>query len=296
MKQMRTWLSSRIMGLTVVCLLSGIRGYAQHLEVSETRKKSDVAGYAIVVVKSDFEQLNVISASSDTLYKKAGSDGEHVWTQYVRLSETQDPETQLMRHPEFILSTPYTKDMMLSVPTDSRELAQGVYEYNVSVIDYFPFRIGAEFDFFGMGEYFGMRIFAGKRFGVFLSFRKGMYDRKGFDGDCLPQEVSTNKKTYVGRIRQSCVAGIRYGVSSRDIPVYVYWGIGRGEDGIQRTNGKKKPERISYYTGYTRGWESEAGVSFLFLDCVSVSVGADAIFGDRISMDFNLSIGFAFEP
>lgn len=105
-----------------------------------------------------------------------------------------------------------------------------------------------------------------------------------------------SKETYIGRIRNSYMAGLKYGIVSRDYPFFLYWGAGYGDDGTQRSNGKKKGKgSIEYYNNYTCGFESEIGASFILFDFLSISMGADAIFGHRVAFDINCTIGFAVD-
>ena len=120
--------------------------------------------------------------------------------------------------------------------------------------------------------------------------------RSGFNADEASDDVDVSKETYVGRIRNSYMAGFKYGIVSRDYPVFLYLGVGYGDDGLQRSNGKKRyKDRIDYYNNYTSGFESELGASIILLDFLSISVGADAVFGHRVAFDINCTLGFTID-
>lgn len=145
-------------------------------------------------------------------------------------------------------------------------------------------------------DYYGMRVSAGRRWGGYVSFKFGSYQKEGFNADGYGDGLDVSKKSYLGRIRNSYMAGVRYGIASRDYPVYIYAEIEYGDDGSQRSNGKKKWKgRVAYYTNYTHGLESEIGVNVIFFDFLSLSMGADAIFGHRIAFELNCTLGFAID-
>ena len=163
------------------------------------------------------------------------------------------------------------------------------------LFDYFPLRITCEMDIVRLKDYFGFRVSAGKRLGGYLSMKLGR-DKKGFNADESSDEVDVSKKSYMGRIRNSYMAGIKYGLISRDYPVFLYLGAGYGDDGSQRSNGKKRGKGlVEYYSDYTHGFESEMGASVILFDFLSISMGVDAIFGHRVVFDVNCTIGFAID-
>ena len=275
--------------LLLVCTVTD----AQRLDVRGVRKKSKAADCATIIFKSDFDSLTIIGMSSDTIYKKKGCDYNNVWTQYVDLRyERERGDTMINRR--FVLHTPYTIDREIIVPGAGRELRQSIYEYRVSMFDYYPMRVTFEMDIVRLKDYFGFRVSAGKRFGGYVSVKLGT-SRRGFNAEESSDEVDISKKSYVGRIRNSYMAGIKYGIASRDYPIFLYGGVGYGDNGIQRSNGKKKKERVAYYNNYTRGFESELGVNVILLEVVSLSMGTDVVFGHRVAFDINCSIGFAID-
>lgn len=286
---------SRTTIFVLACLCAYVETSAQHLEVKGVRKKSKASDCATIVFKSDFDELKVISMSSDSIYKKKGCEYNNVWTQYVDLRYEREhaDDTQINRC--FVLHTPYTKDLELTVPGKDKQLSQAIYEYKVRMIDYFPLRVACEVDVVRLRDYFGLRMSACKRWGGYLSFKFSGQKREGFNADEIGKEMDVSKKTYLGRIRNSYMAGIKYGIISRDYPLYAYLGFGYGDDGSQRFNGKKGKERISYYNDYTNGFEGEVGANWVLFDFLSLSMGADVLFGHRVAFDINCTIGFAVD-
>lgn len=267
---------------------------AQRLDIKGVRKKSKAADVATVVFKSDFDSLTVIGMSSDTIFRTKDDDDNHVWTQYVDLRyERERGDTMINRR--FVLHTPYTEDCEIIVPGEGKELQQSKYEYKVRMFDFFPMRVTWEMDIVKLIDYFGLRVSAGKRLGGYVSLKLGT-DKRGFNADESSAEVDVNKESYVGRIRNSYMAGIKYGIVSRDYPVYLYFGAGYGDDGIQRSNGKKIWQgRVDYYNNYTNGFESEIGANVILFDAMSISMGADVLFGHKVTCDINCTIGFAID-
>lgn len=267
---------------------------AQRLDIKGVRKKSRASDVATIVFKSDFDSLTVIGTSEDSVYNKKDSDSNHVWTQYVDLRyEREHGDTTINRR--FILHTPYTDDQVIVVPGDGKKLRQSIYEYKVRMFDYYPLCVACEVDLVRLKDYFGLRLSAGKRLSGYLSVKLGD-NKKGFNADERTDEVDMSKETYIGRIRNSYMAGLKYGIVSRDYPIFLYLGAGYGDDGSQRSNGKKKGKgRIEYYNNYTCGFESEIGASFILFDFLSISMGADAIFGHRVAFDINCTLGFAVD-
>ena len=236
---------SRTTIFVLACLCACVETSAQHLEVKGVRKKSKASDCATIVFKSDFDDLKVISMSSDSIYKKKGCEYSIVWTQYVDLRYEREHAADTLINRCFVLHTPYTKDLELTVPGKDNQLSQAIYEYKVRMIDYFPLRVACEVDVVRLRDYFGLRMSAGRRWGGYLSFKFSGQKREGFNADEIGKEMDVSKKTYLGRIRNSYMAGIKYGIISRDYPLYAYLGLGYGDDGSQRSNGKKGKERIS---------------------------------------------------
>ena len=286
---------TRIVTLFIISLLVlGNEAFAQRIDVKGVRKRSKATDVATIVFKSDFDSLTIIGMSSDTIYKKKGCDYNNVCTQYVDLRyERERGDTMINRR--FVLHTPYTIDREIIVPGVGRELRQSIYEYKVRMFDYYPMRVTCEMDIVRLKDYFGFRVSAGKRCGGYVSLKLGT-DKRGFNADESSDDVDVSKKSYVGRIRNSYMAGIKYGIISRDYPVYLYFGAGYGDDGSQRSNGKKKGKGlVEYYNNYTRGFEGELGASIILFDFLSISMGADAIFGHRVAFDINCTIGFTID-
>ena len=276
---------SRTTIFVLACLCAYVETSAQHLEVKRVRKKSKASDCATIVFKSDFDELKVISMSSDSIYKKKGCEYNNVWTQYVDLRYEREHAAETLINRSFVLHTPYTKDLELTVPGKDKQLSQAIYEYKVRMIDYFPLRVTCEVDVVRLRDYFGLRMSAGRRWGGYLSFKFSGQKRDGFNADEIGKDVDVSKKTYLGRIRNSYMAGVKYGIISRDYPLYAYLGFGYGDDGSQRSNGKKGKERVAYYNNYTNGFEGEVGANWVLFDFL----------GHRIAFDINCTIGFAVD-
>ncbi len=282
--------------MVLTCLFASVDVAAQRLDVKGVRKRSKAADCATIIIKSDFDKLIVKGMSSDSIYRKKDCEYNQVWAQYVDLRYEREQGVERPINRSFALHMPYTEDVELIVPGKDKELQQAMYEYNVRVIDYFPFRVACEADVVRIRDYFGFRVSAGKKFGGYVSLKLGLHDKEGFNIDEQSDEVDLGKKTKIGRIRNSYIAGVKYGIVSRDYPMYLYWGAGYGDDGMQRSNGKKKGEgRVVFYTNYTSGFETEIGANVVLFDFLSVSMGADAIFGHRIAFDINCTLGFAID-
>ena len=286
---------SRTTIFVLASLCACVETSAQHLEVKGVRKKSKASDCATIVFKSDFDDLKVISMSSDSIYKKKGCEYNNVWTQYVDLRYEREHAADTLINRSFVLHTPYTKELELTVPGKDKQLSQAIYEYKVRMIDYFPLRVACEVDVVRLRDYFGLRMSAGRRWGGYLSFKFSGQKREGFNADEIGKEMDVSKKTYLGRIRNSYMAGIKYGIISRNYPLYAYLGFGYGDDGSQRSNGEKGKERISYYNDYTNGFEGEVGANWVLFDFLSLSMGADVLFGHRVVFDINCTIGFAVD-
>ena len=201
---------SRTTIFVLASLCACVETSAQHLEVKGVRKKSKASDCATIVFKSDFDDLKVISMSSDSIYKKKGCDYNNVWTQYVDLRYEREHAADTLINRSFVLHTPYTKDLELTVPGKDKQLSQAIYEYKVRMIDYFPLRVACEVDVVRLRDYFGLRMSAGRRWGGYLSFKFSVQKREGFNADEIGKDVDVSKKTYLGRIRNSYMAGIKY--------------------------------------------------------------------------------------
>ena len=157
---------SRTTIFVLACLCAYVETSAQHLEVKGVRKKSKASDCATIVFKSDFDELKVISMSSDSIYKKKGCEYNNVWTQYVDLRYEREHAADTLINRSFVLHTPYTKDLELTVPGKDKQLSQSIYEYKVRMIDYFPLRVACEVDVVRLRDYFGLKMSAGRRWGA----------------------------------------------------------------------------------------------------------------------------------
>ena len=278
-----------------VCMLMACNTVeAQRLDIKGVRKKLRVPDCATIIFKSSFDSLTVTGTSKDSIYREKNCEYNNVWTQSVDLKKECEQDSAGLINRSFILHTPYTEDVELTVPGKDRGLKQSIYEYNVRVIDYFPLRLAFEIDLVRISNYFGVRVSAGERFGGYLSAKLSLYNKEGFNAD-ERSNVDLSKKTYLGRIRNSYMAGIKYGIISRDFPLYGYLGIGYGDSGVQRSNGKKGKNRVAYYNDYTSGFESEIGANMIFVDFISISFGANVIFGHKVAFDMTCTIGMAVD-
>lgn len=278
-----------IAGLLLICYEAN----AQRLDIKGVRKKSKAADVATIIFKSDCDNLTIKSSSSDSVYKEKGCDYDYVWKQYVDLRyQREQGDTMINRR--FTLHTPYTEDKVVVVPGKGRELQQFEYEYKVRIFDYFPLRVACEVDVVRLKDYFGFRVSAGERLGGYCSLKLGRR-KKGFNADERKDEIDVSKKTYTGRIRNSYIAGVKYGLMSRDYPVYLYLGTGYGDEGSQRSNGKKGKDRMEYYNDYTHGFETEIGANVVLFGFLSVSMGADVLLGHKVVFDINCTLGFAID-
>ena len=289
-------LSIVVVFVTISLLLVCNDASAQRIDVKGVRKRSKAADCATIVFKSDFDSLTVRGTSQDSIYKTRDCEYDHIWTQYVDLRyERERCDTCAMKR-RFILHTPYTKDVELTVPEKDKELRQAVYEYKVRVLDYFPMRLACEADVVRIRDYFGIRMSAGKRWGGYLSFKIGTRKKEGINANEQDDKSVLSKKVFEGRIRNSYMAGVKYGIVSRAYPVYAYLGVGYGDEGFQYSNGKKEGRgRVDNYYDYTNGFESEIGFNYVLFDFVSFSMGAEVLFGRRIVLDINFGIGFAVD-
>lgn len=287
---------SRTTLFVLACLCACVEISAQHLEVKGVRKRSKASDCATIVFKSNFDSLTVSGTSQDSIYRTKDCEYNKIWTQYVDLRYEREQGVERPINRSFVLHTPYTEDVELIVPGRDKELYQAVYEYKVRMIDYFPFRVACEMDVVRVRDYFGFRVSACKKFGGYVSLKLGMHDKEGFNADEQGDEVDLGMKTKLGRIRNSYMAGVKYGIMSRDYPVYLYWGAGYGDDGLQQSNGKIKGKGlVTYYTDYTSGFETEIGANVVLFDFLSISMGADVIVGRRIAFDINCTIGLAID-
>lgn len=278
---------SIITGLLLVCNNAN----AQRIDVKGVRKKSKAADCATIVFKSNFDSLTIKGTSQDSIYKTKICEYDHIWTQYVDLRYEREHSNDSLLNRHFVLHTPYTKDVELTVPGKDKELRQAIYEYKVRVIDYFPMRVACEMDVVRMRDYFGLRLSAGKRWGGYLSFKFSNQKKEEYNAT-----MAYGKMVFDGRIRNSYMAGVKYGIISRGYPIYAYLGVGYGDEGFQYSNGKKKSKgRVAYCNDYANGVESEIGFNYVLFDFVSLSMGAEVIFGHRIVMDINCSIGFSID-
>ena len=269
---------------------------AQRLDIKGVRKRSKASDCATIVFKSNFDSLTVSGTSQDSIYRTKDCEYNKIWTQYVDLRYERGQGVERPINRSFVLHTPYTEDVELIVPGRDKELYQAVYEYKVRMIDYFPFRVACEMDVVRVRDYFGFRVSACKKFGGYVSLKLGMHDKEGFNADEQGDEVDLGMKTKLGRIRNSYMAGVKYGIMSRDYPVYLYWGAGYGDDGLQQSNGKIKGKGlVTYYTDYISGFETEIGANVVLFDFLSISMGSDVIVGRRIAFDINCTIGLAID-
>ena len=176
------------------------------------------------------------------------------------------------------------------------ETRQSTTESHVQVTNVFPLHVTCEMDLVRIFDLFGFRVSAGKEWGGYFLLKFSHENRVGFNADELGGDIDFSKKTSKGRMRNSYMIGVKRGVIHLGYPIYAYLGVGYGEEWIQRSSKKKGEGNISYYTGYSKGFESELGANFVLLDFLSVSMGADFIFGSSVAIEINCTVGLAIDP
>lgn len=290
----RTYMSFiKVLAIALMGLMMSTEAPAQHIDVKGFRKRAQISDCATIIFKSSIDSLTIISESSDSIYTQKDSEGNSVWTSHIDLRNSAELEHTEKENHRFILRTPYTEDKEIVVPGENIKLRASTYEYQVLLFDYFPLRAFAEINL-NLAKYFSVRVGAGKRLSGYLALKTGDWKR-GFCPDECEEKVDLSSETYLGMIRNSIMAGIKYGIVSRDYPIYVFMGLGYGEKGAQRSNGLSGKEQVLYYNNYTKGLESELGVSFVLFDIISLSVAADAIFGRKVKFEMNFNVGFSVD-
>ena len=116
-----------ITGLSLVCNDAD----AQRIDVKGVRKKSRAVDCATIVFKSNFDSLTIRGTSQDYIYRTKDCEYDHTWTQYVDLRYEREHGVDSLINRHFVLHTPYTKDVEMTVPGKDKELRQAIYEYKV---------------------------------------------------------------------------------------------------------------------------------------------------------------------
>lgn len=159
----------------------------------------------------------------------------------------------------------------------------------------FPTRLSAEYTFTG-SSYHGLRVAYGGQIGVYLSYKWGEYNPAGVNIDNYANDADVSHAKELGYIRKSYTGGIQFGLNKKKIPLYVYVGGGYGEYGRQWENPKELDSNIYFHSDYIKGVCADFGLSCVLLDYISLSAGADALFGDgKVSVDYQIGVGLSFD-
>ena len=170
-------------------------------------------------------------------------------------------------------------------------MPKNVYFYTVALHTQYPLTYSFEY-VFDMSSKNAIRLAAGRRLGGYVCYKWGDYYPAGVNIDEYQQNADVSFAECLGGIRTGITGGLRLGLVCKSIPTYLYIGGGYGIYGRQWRNKHEVSDNIYFHSDYIRGCEGEVGLSFILLNILSLSIGADMIVGGgRITTDFQIGVG-----
>ena len=190
------------------------------------------------------------------------------------------------------LNSPKSTEFILETPEIQ---PNQVLYYTVTLPDEFPTLLTAEYISTKTSMH-GVRLSYGARFGGYLCYKWGKYFKAGTSIEEYGVDTDLSHAAELGYIRSSYTAGARIGIINKLLPVYAFVGGGYGEYGRQWQNLTEVDNNIYFYSDYIKGFEGELGVTCVCYDVLTLSVGANALFGKgKVMTELQLGIGLSLD-
>ena len=264
---------------------------AQTLRVDLSPDKSKVDrstnnGVATIFFDSNIDDLSIV-CTDDNPDEPIQKTGNKLWFTHINVKNDIDVDGICYRN--YLLKSSSSAEYYLTTP----EIGYNqVLYYTVVLSNQFAKTITVEY-LFSKTTMHGFRLSYGKRFGVYVSYKWGEYVKTGVCIDDYQEDTDVGQAEFMGYNRNSFTAGIRFGVNSRIVPIYLYLGGGYGEYGRQWQNMTEIEKNIYFHSDYLNGFEGEIGLSCILGKHLYLSIGTNALFGvSKMSSDYQLGIGF----
>jgi len=262
--------------------------YGQELSVlkSPDRNKVDINtsnGIATIMFNSSVKDLSIINKEGLPVVKK----DTNIWFTYI--DAQNEIENKECCRTVFILKTPKTNEFLLR--TEDILPGQLIY-YTVILPDSFPAYVNLEY-VYSPTTICGLRLSSGARYGGYLSYRWGKYIKYGNNIDDVTTDNDLANAEFLGYIRTSITGGFRMGLLNKNfINLHFIVGGGYGEYGRQWKNPMEVEKNIYFYSDYIKGGEAELAVVATAFKYITLSAGANALFGGgKVSVEPIIGFG-----
>lgn len=278
-----------ILGVSLSMLFETTYSQTLKVELSPDKSKVDRSvsnGTATIFFDSNIDDLSIV-CTDDNPDEQIQKIGKKLWFMHVNPKKDIDLDGFCYRN--FLLKSPLSAEYYLTTPEIGNN--QVLY-YTVVLPNQFSTTLSAEY-LFSKTAMHGLRVSFGKRIGGYVSYKWGEYKKTGTNIDDFGEDTDVSHASFLGYIRNSYTAGLRFGLNQKTVPVYIYLGGGYGEYGRQWQNLTEIERNIYFHSDYLKGFEGEFGLSCIIFKYLYLSLGANALFNKgKISTDYQIGVGF----
>ena len=274
--------------LQLLLSLLALPSYSQDLKVKEGEfNKVGINledSMAMVIFKSDVKGLTIENDAKDSIKVE---DNNTVYFIDVGKEINNDGAEFCSR--AFYLYCP--KSSVYKLQIEDIQPKQ-VSFYTIVLPDNYPLSLSTEYLYTKTSKH-GIRLSFGKRFGFYLAYKWGDFNKAGADISLVNKDYDVTKSKQLGYIRNAFTGGLRFGMlRTEKASAYLLVGGGYGEYGRQWQNPLEIDHNIYFYSDYIRGFEGEISCQCVLFDWLCISTGLDMLMGKRkVSLDYQLGIG-----
>lgn len=274
--------------LQLLLPLLALPSYSQDLKVKEGEfNKVGINledSMAMVIFKSDVKALTIENDANDSLKVE---DNNTVY--FIDIGKEINHDGAEFCSRTFYLYCPNSSVYTLQIEDIK---PKQVSFYTIVLPNNYPLSMNAEYLYTKTSKH-GFRLSCGKRYGFYLSYKWGDYNKAGADISLVNKDYDVTKSKKLGYIRNAITGGLRLGLLRKGkTSAYLLVGGGYGVYGRQWQNPLEIDHNIFFYSDYIRGFEGELSCQCLLFNWVCISTGVDILMGKgKVSLDYQLGLG-----
>lgn len=274
--------------LQLLLSLLALPSYSQELKVKEGEfNKVGINledSMAMVIFRSDVKGLTIENDANDSLKVE---DNNRVF--YIDVGKEINNDGAEYCSRAFYFYCPKTSVYELQIEDIQ---PKQVSFYTIVLPDYYPPSLSAEYLYTKTSKH-GIRLSFGKRFGFYVAYKWGDFNKAGADISMVNSDYDVTKSKKLGYIRNAITGGLRLGMLRKEkVCAYLLVGGGYGEYGRQWQNPLEINNNIYFYSDYIKGFDGEVSCQCVLFDWLCVSAGADMLMGKgKVSLDYQLGVG-----
>lgn len=277
--------------LQLLLSLLALPSYSQDLKVKEGEfNKVGINledSMAMVIFKSDVKELTIENDAKDSIKVE---DNNTVYFIDVGKEINHDGAEFCSR--AFYLYCP--KSSVYKLQIEDIQPKQVTF-YTIVLPDNYPLSLSTEYLYTKTSKH-GIRLSFGKRFGFYLAYKVGDFNKAGADISLVNKDYDVTKSKKLGYIRNAFTGGLRFGMlRTEKASAYLLVGGGYGEYGRQWSNPMLVDGSSYFYSDYIKGFDGEIALQLSLCDWLCASFGTELIVGNgKISVDYMIGLGVNF--